>query len=56
MMEGAAGRCKVKASGGIRTREHFLALLELGTHRIGVGFKSTPVLLGDGGANAGEQY
>jgi deoxyribose-phosphate aldolase len=46
MMEAAKGRCKVKGSGGIRTREHFLKLIDMGIDRMGIGYKSTPVVLG----------
>jgi deoxyribose-phosphate aldolase len=46
MIEAAQGRCKVKASGGIRTRERFLELIDLGIDRAGIGYKSTPVVLG----------
>ncbi|MHC1735708.1 MAG: deoxyribose-phosphate aldolase [Erysipelotrichaceae bacterium] len=46
MIEAARGRCKVKGSGSIRTREHFLALIDLGVDRMGIGYKSTPVVLG----------
>jgi deoxyribose-phosphate aldolase len=46
MMDAAQGRCKIKASGGIRTREHFFALIDMGIDRMGIGFKSTPVMLG----------
>lgn len=46
MMDTAAGRCKVKGSGGIRTREHFLELIDMGIDRMGVGYKSTPIVLG----------
>jgi deoxyribose-phosphate aldolase len=46
MTEAAGGRCLIKGSGGIRTREHFLALIDMGIDRMGVGFKSTPVILG----------
>ncbi len=46
MMGAAKGRCKIKGSGGIRTREHFLTLIDMGIDRMGVGFKSTPVVLG----------
>lgn len=45
MMEEVAGKCKVKGSGCIRTREHFLKLIDLGIDRIGVGYKSVPVVL-----------
>lgn len=46
MMDTAKGRCKVKGSGCIRTREHFLKLIDMGIDRMGVGYKSTPVVLG----------
>jgi len=45
MMDVAKGRCKIKGSGGIRTREHFLTLIDMGIDRMGIGFKSTPVVL-----------
>ena len=51
MMDGCGGRCKVKASGGIRTQEHFFTLIDMGVDRMGVGYKSTPVLLGMDGAS-----
>ncbi len=40
------GKCKVKGSGCIRTREHFLQLIDMGIDRMGVGFRSTPEVLG----------
>ncbi len=46
MMEEVEGKCKVKGSGCIRTREHFLALIDMGIDRMGVGYKSVPVVLG----------
>lgn len=46
MMEAAKGRCKIKGSGCIRTREHFLELIDMGIDRMGIGFKSTPIVLG----------
>ena len=46
MMQAAQGRCKVKGSGGIRTREHFLQLIDMGIDRMGIGYRSTPVILG----------
>ncbi len=46
MMDAAQGRCKIKGSGGIRTREHFLELIDLGIDRMGIGYRSTPVVLG----------
>jgi len=46
MIECAAGRCKVKGSGAIRDRAHFLRLIDAGIDRMGVGYRSTPVVLG----------
>lgn len=46
MMDAARGRCKIKGSGGIRTREHFLELIDMGIDRMGIGYRSTPVVLG----------
>lgn len=40
------GRCKVKGSGSIRTREHFLQLIDMGIDRMGIGYRSVPVVLG----------
>ena len=45
MREAAGGRCKIKGSGGIRTREHFLRLIDMGIDRMGIGYRSTPVVL-----------
>ncbi|MDR2764624.1 MAG: deoxyribose-phosphate aldolase [Tannerella sp.] len=45
MLDAAAGRCKVKGSGGIRTREHFLQLIDMGIDRMGIGYRSTPAVL-----------
>ncbi|MFC2686970.1 MAG: deoxyribose-phosphate aldolase [Arachnia propionica] len=55
MMKAAAGRCRVKGSGAIRDREHFLRLIDAGIDRMGVGYRSTPVVLGvveDGAGSA----
>ncbi len=46
MMDAAQGRIKIKGAGGIRTREHFLELIDMGIDRMGIGFRSTPVVLG----------
>lgn len=46
MIETAAGRCHVKGSGSIRDRAHFLRLIDAGIDRMGVGYRSTPVVLG----------
>jgi deoxyribose-phosphate aldolase len=56
MIECAAGRCQVKGSGSIRDREHFLRLIDAGIDRMGIGYRSTPVVLGlstDGSAVGG---
>ena len=45
MMEEVGDRCKVKGSGGIRTREHFLQLIDMDIDRMGVGYRSVPVVL-----------
>ena len=46
MIDAVAGRAKVKGSGCIRTREHFLELIDMGIDRMGIGYRSTPVVLG----------
>ncbi len=46
MINTAQGRCKVKGSGGIRDREHFFKLIDMGIDRMGIGYRSTPVVLG----------
>lgn len=45
LIELVAGRAKVKASAHIRTREHFLELVDLGVDRIGLNYTSTPKVL-----------
>lgn len=45
MMEEVGDKCKVKGSGCIRTREHFLQLINMGIDRMGVGYRSVPVVL-----------
>lgn len=45
LLKAANGKIKVKAAGGIRTKDHFLNLVKMGVHRFGIGFKSTPVVL-----------
>ena len=45
MMDAGEGRIKVKGSGCIRTREHFLQLIDMGIDRMGIGYRSTPVVL-----------
>ena len=46
MLDVCGDRIKVKGSGCIRTREHFLQLIDMGIDRMGVGYRSTPVVLG----------
>lgn len=46
MIQSAAGRCHVKGSGAIRDRAHFLRLIDAGIDRMGIGYRSTPVVLG----------
>ena len=46
MMDAAKGRCKIKGSGGIRDQEHFFTLIDMGIDRMGIGYRSTPVVLG----------
>lgn len=46
MIDVAQGRCKIKGSGGIREQGHFFKLIDLGIDRMGVGYVSTPHVLG----------
>ena len=46
MLKCADGRCKVKGSGAIRDRSHFFRLIDAGIDRMGIGYRSTPVVLG----------
>ncbi|MDD7282013.1 MAG: deoxyribose-phosphate aldolase, partial [Erysipelotrichaceae bacterium] len=45
MMDEVQGKIKVKGSGCIRTREHFLELIDLGIQRLGVNCVSVPKIL-----------
>lgn len=45
MMDEVGDKCKIKGSGCIRTREHFLQLIDMGIDRMGVGYRSVPVVL-----------
>lgn len=59
MMDAAAGRCRVKGSGSIRDRAHFLRLIDAGIDRMGIGYRTTPVVLGlteDPAADSGSGY
>ncbi len=55
MMEECGDKIKVKGSGCIRTREHFLQLIDMGIDRMGVGYKSVPVVLGLDKATASKE-
>jgi deoxyribose-phosphate aldolase len=46
MIDAAKGRAKVKGAGGIRDQEKFFRLIDMGVDRMGIGYKSTPVMLG----------
>jgi deoxyribose-phosphate aldolase len=46
MIACAAGRCRVKGSGSIRDRDHFLRLIDAGVDRMGIGYQSTAIVLG----------
>jgi deoxyribose-phosphate aldolase len=46
MLDAAQGRCKIKGSGGIRDQAHFFRLIDMGVDRLGIGYRSTPVVLG----------
>ena len=52
MLEVSQGRCKIKGSGGIRDQQHFFELIDMGIDRMGIGFRSTPVVLGISPAEA----
>lgn len=45
MQEEVGDKIKIKGSGCIRTREHFLKLIDMGIDRMGVGYRSVPVVL-----------
>ena len=55
MLEAAAGRVEVKASGGIRDAAKARLFLEMGCTRLGVGVSSVPALAAGGGVE-GEGY
>lgn len=46
MMSASEDKIKVKGSGCIRSREHFLELIDMGIDRMGIGYRSTPTVLG----------
>ncbi len=56
MLETAAGRIKVKPSGGIRDRARALALVEMGVHRLGVNWSSCGAICSGGESTATGGY
>ncbi|MCL2175685.1 MAG: deoxyribose-phosphate aldolase [Treponema sp.] len=46
MIDTVKGRCKIKGAGGIRDQAAFFKLIDMGIDRMGIGYKSTPVVLG----------
>lgn len=46
MLDVCGDQAQVKGSGCIRTREHFLQLIDMGIDRMGIGYRSTPTVLG----------
>lgn len=46
MIDAAKGRCMIKGSGCIRNQEHFFKLIDMGIDRMGIGYRSTPIVLG----------
>lgn len=46
MMDAAKGRCQIKGSGGIRDQETFFKFIDMGIDRMGIGYRSTPTVLG----------
>ncbi len=45
IMDENKDQCKIKGSGCIRDREHFLKLIDMGIDRMGIGYRSVPVVL-----------
>jgi deoxyribose-phosphate aldolase len=56
MIDTAKGRCKVKGAGGIRDQPTFFKLIDMGIDRMGIGYKSTPVVLGLSGKVSSDAY
>lgn len=56
MVAAAGGRILIKPSGGIRDRERALALLAMGTHRLGVGSSSCEAICCGSGPASGGGY
>ena len=57
MLDAAQGRIKVKPSGGIRDRASAERFIEIGAHRLGNGYSSTPAICAGGeSVTASETY
>ncbi len=56
MLDTAAGRIKVKPSGGIRDRKDAEAFIQMGAHRLGVGWTSCKVICEGGEAASNSGY
>lgn len=56
MLDTAAGRIKVKPSGGIRDREDAEAFVKMGAHRLGVGWTSCQTICQGGEATSNSGY
>ncbi len=56
MLDAADNRIRVKASGGIRSRQDALQFIAMGCDRLGVGYSTTPVLLSESPSNSGDGY
>jgi deoxyribose-phosphate aldolase len=56
MLDTAAGRIKVKPSGGIRDRADAQRFVDMGVHRLGVGWASCQAICEDSAAQSGNGY
>jgi len=56
MLETAAGRCKVKPSGGIRDAARAQMFVDIGVHRLGVNWSSCVAICGGSAPASGEGY
>jgi len=56
MLEAAAGRIKVKPSGGIRDRADARRFVDMGVHRLGVGWTSCQAICENSAAQTDSGY
>ena len=56
MLDTAAGRIKVKPSGGIRDRADAQRFVDMGVHRLGVGWTSCQAICQDTAAQSDNGY